>query len=51
VLTASADGTLRVWSTRLATPSLPALVRTAERTVTRGLTPEERAQYLAGTGA
>jgi len=51
VLTASADGTLRVWSTRLATSSLPALVRTAERTVTRGLTPEERAQYLAGTGA
>ncbi len=47
VITAGQDGTARIWSTALA-GGLPTLERLAPSLVTRPLTPEERATYLAG---
>jgi len=49
VLTAGNDGKLRLWSTELAAP-LPTIERIARHRLTRGLTPAERATYLAGIG-
>jgi len=37
-----------IWSSELATTSLPALERIAEHRVTRRLTPAERLEYLTG---
>ncbi len=50
VVTGSVDGTEWLWSTRLATPAVNALVRSAQARVTRGLSPAERARYLSGIG-
>jgi len=47
IVTASDDGSARVWSNALA-GSTPALVQLAESRVTRQLTPSERKTYLAG---
>ncbi len=50
VLTGSVDGTEWLWSTRLATPALNTLLRSAQARVTRGLSPAEQTQYLSGIG-
>lgn len=49
VVTASYDGSARVWSTELTGP-LPRLQRLAKGVVTRPLTKQERATFLAGIG-
>jgi WD40 repeat protein len=50
VTTFDADnmGGVRIWSSGLATTSLPALERLAEQRVTGTLTPSERQEYLTG---
>jgi WD40 repeat protein len=50
VTTFDADnaGGVRIWSSELATTSLPALERLAKQRVTGTLTPSERQQYLTG---
>jgi WD40 repeat protein len=50
VTTFDADnmGGVSIWSSELATTSLPALERIAEHRVTRRLTPAERLEYLTG---
>jgi WD40 repeat protein len=41
-------GGVQIWNSELATPSLPALERRAERRLTRKLTAAERKEYLTG---
>ena len=45
---ADAAGGVRIWSSELATTSLPALERLAKQRATGTLTPSERQQYLTG---
>src|SRR5262249_34545439 len=41
-------GGVQIWNSELATPSLPALKRLAEKRLTRKLTAAERKEYLTG---
>lgn len=50
LLTSDNSGSLRLWDTCPGCRDPRALLAEARRTVTRGLTPEERSTFLSGLG-